>query len=157
MWRAVKGVFGGSGEKEKEEATAVKSREVKRRVTVCGNDEDASSGIVRTEVDVPINRSIASNSHKKLAFILDNVTAMFNLSTLSILSSISTQLQVLTEEECEELIKETEEIGYEPALLNVGQGNQILAPGVSFHLIQSILSSPQHWTGKPDSCIRGES
>ena len=63
----------------------------------------------------------------------------------------------LTEEECEELIKETEEIGYEPALLNVGQGNQILAPGVSFHLIQSILSSPQHWTGKPDSCIRGES
>ena len=84
MWRAVKGVFGGSGEKEKEEATAVKSREVKSRVIVCGNEEEVkgeevSSGIVRSEVDVPINRSIASNSHKKLAFILDNVTAMFNL------------------------------------------------------------------------------
>ena len=91
MWRAVKGVFGGSGEKEKEEGTAVKSKEVKR-VIVCGNaedvkGEDVSSGIVRTEVDVPINRSIASNSHKKLAFILDNVTAIFNLSTSSILSS----------------------------------------------------------------------
>ena len=42
---------------------------------------------------------------------------------------------MLTEEECEELIKETEEIGYEPALLNVGGGNQILAPGVSLNSI----------------------
>ena len=85
-------MFGGSGEKEKGEATAEKSREVKRRVIVCGNGEevkgeDVSSGIVRSEVDVPINRSIASNSLKKLAFILDNVTAIFNLSTSSILSS----------------------------------------------------------------------
>lgn len=93
MWRAVKGVFGGSGEKEKgrkEEATAVKSNEEKGGdVQDCGKDEEEdeeevkgeenSSGIVRIEVDVPINRSIASKSHKKLAFILDNVNAMFNL------------------------------------------------------------------------------
>ena len=87
MWRAVKGVFGGSGEKEKgrkEEATAVKSNEEKGGdVQDCGKgneeekEEDSSNGIVRTEVDVPINRSIASKSHKRLAFILDNVRPQF--------------------------------------------------------------------------------
>ena len=43
-------------------------------------------------------------------------------------------MQVLTEEECGELIKETEEIGYEPALLNIGGGNEVLETRVSLNL-----------------------
>ena len=56
--------------------------------------------IVKSEVLLPIRSSDPGCLEKeKLAFILDNV---------------------LTKEECEELIKETEEAGYEEALLNVG-------------------------------------
>ena len=84
MWRAVKGVFGGD-EKEKagkEETAALKNKEVVVEIDGKGNvryyGETAAKGeekseIVRTEIDLPINSPIASNSQKKLAFLLDNV------------------------------------------------------------------------------------
>ena len=62
MLRAVNRVFGGCVEKGKKEEAEVESTKGEER-----------SGIVRTEVDVPINRSIVSKAHKKLAFIVDNV------------------------------------------------------------------------------------
>ena len=58
--------------------------------------------IVRTEVSLPL---LGEKKDERLAFVLDNV---------------------LTEAECSELIKVTEEQGYEPALLNVGFGEQQL-------------------------------
>ena len=58
--------------------------------------------IVRTEVSLPL---LGAEKDERLAFVLDNV---------------------LTEAECSDLIKVTEEQGYEPALLNVGFGEQQL-------------------------------
>ena len=58
--------------------------------------------IVRTEVSLPL---LGGLKDERLAFILDNV---------------------LTEAECSDLIKITEDKGYEPALLNVGFGEQQL-------------------------------
>ena len=94
MWRAVKGVFGG-GEKEnaiKENDEKVKSKRVvekggegssnvhvqdggkgdKTRYISGGElaGKGEESGIIRTEVDLPL---LVSNSQKKLAFLLDNV------------------------------------------------------------------------------------
>lgn len=60
---------------------------------------------------------------------------------------------MLTEEECEELIKETEEIGYEPALLNVGGGNQILAPGVSLNFVTFDLVRKKRLSENNDIAI----
>ena len=57
-----------------------------------------------------------------------------------------TFVQVLTEEECVQLIKETEDIGYEPALLNIGGGNQRLETGVlvsQIVLVERIFSLPR--------------
>ena len=58
--------------------------------------------IVRTEVSLPL---LGGLKDERLAFVLDNV---------------------LTEAECSDLIKITEDKGYEPALLNVGFGEQQL-------------------------------
>ena len=58
--------------------------------------------IVRTEVSLPL---LGGLKDERLAFVLDNV---------------------LTEAECTDLIKITEDKGYEPALLNVGFGEQQL-------------------------------
>eukprot|EP00092_Neocalanus_flemingeri_P010558 GFUD01011374.1.p1 GENE.GFUD01011374.1~~GFUD01011374.1.p1 ORF type:complete len:247 (+),score=49.68 GFUD01011374.1:116-856(+) len=67
--------------------------------------------IVKTDVTLPENRNSFAPllNQKKLAFVLDHV---------------------LSEEECEALIEETSEKGYEPALLNVGGGAQVLATDV---------------------------
>ena len=59
--------------------------------------------IVKTKVVLPQMRKGITN--EKLAFVLDNV---------------------LSEEECKALIEETQEKGYEAALLNVGYGRQVL-------------------------------
>ena len=84
MWQAVKRVFGGD-EKEKagkEETAAVKKKEVvvekdgKGNVIYYGETAakvEEKSEIVRTEIDLPNISPIASNSQKKLAFLLDNV------------------------------------------------------------------------------------
>ena len=106
MWQGVKGVFGSSDDKagkeetmkskdcEKEEAVESKDR-VKKEEVEAAKGEDISGivrteldvqkivlqRIVRTEVDVPINRSIASGAskvYKKLAFILDNVCSPYS-------------------------------------------------------------------------------
>ena len=62
--------------------------------------------IRKTKVDLPFVRQGGSYStNKKLAFVLDNV---------------------LTDDECKALIEQTEEKGYEEALLNVGNGRQVL-------------------------------
>jgi len=58
--------------------------------------------VVRTEVNLPQGQG-------RLAFILDNI---------------------LTEAECRDLIRRTEDQGYEPALLNVGPGRQELVTDV---------------------------
>ena len=58
--------------------------------------------VVRTEVNLPQGQG-------RLAFILDNI---------------------LTEAECQDLIRRTEDQGYEPALLNVGPGRQELVTEV---------------------------
>ena len=63
--------------------------------------------IVQTEVNLPL--SFGAEKDGRLAFILDNV---------------------LTEAECADLIKITEDQGYEPALINVGGGHQQLCPEV---------------------------
>ena len=147
MWQTVKGVFGGSKKEKagKDNDEKVKSKGVvekggkgfsngqqgggksgKIRHVLGGQptSKEEGSGIIRTEVDLP---QLGSNSQKKLAFLLDNVyshhQSHFKLTNpqLSL-----TFIQVLTEEECVQLIKETEDIGYEPALLNIGAGNQIL-------------------------------
>ena len=77
-------MFGGD-EKEKagkEETAAVKKKEVlvekdgKGNVRYYGETAakvEEKSEIVRTEIDLPNISSIASNSQKKLAFLLDNV------------------------------------------------------------------------------------
>ena len=62
--------------------------------------------IVKTEVSLPL---LGAEKDERLAFVLDNV---------------------LTEAECSDLIKITEEQGYEPALLNVGGGEQQLRTDV---------------------------
>ena len=62
--------------------------------------------IRKTKVDLPpVRRMGTKHTNDKLAFVLDNV---------------------LTEDECKALIEETEEKGYEAALLNVGNGRQVL-------------------------------
>ena len=63
--------------------------------------------IVQTKVNLPL--SFVAEKDDRLAFILDNV---------------------LTEAECADLIKKTEDQGYEPALINVGGGHQQLCPEV---------------------------
>ena len=65
--------------------------------------------ILKTDVNVPIEGNINRQHKNKLAFILDNV---------------------LSEDECKALIDETEEKGYEQALLNVGFGRQVLDTNV---------------------------
>merc|ERR1712012_908236 len=101
MWREVNRVFGGT---EKETKT---KEELSVENAVKENEEKIERGkldgvIVRTEIRLPADET-------KLAFLLDNV---------------------LTDDECRTLIKETESIGYEPALLNIGGGNQVLETGV---------------------------
>ena len=61
--------------------------------------------IVQTKVNLPL--SFGAEKDGRLAFILDNV---------------------LTEAECADLIKITEDQGYEPALINVGGGRQQFRP-----------------------------
>ena len=61
--------------------------------------------IVKTEVKLPLLWNLGNQEDNRLAFILDNV---------------------LTEAECLELIKTTEDQGYEEALVNVGFGQQKL-------------------------------
>ena len=62
--------------------------------------------IVKTDISLP---KIYGEKHNLLAFTLDNV---------------------LSVEECQELIKVTEEAGYELALINTGGGRQGLRPDV---------------------------
>jgi hypothetical protein len=65
-------------------------------------DEEQPRRIVRSDVRVP-------GSENKLAFVLDNV---------------------FSEEECKELIDLAEKKGFDKALLNVGNGQEILAEDV---------------------------
>ena len=76
-------------------------------VTTCQSIQKFEMEIVQTEVSLPL--LFGGEKNKKLAFILDNV---------------------LTEAECSDLIKITEDQGYEPALVNVGGGRQQLLPEV---------------------------
>ena len=67
--------------------------------------------VLKANVNLPL--TFCSEKDGRLAFILDNV---------------------LTEAECSDLIKITEDQGYEPALLNVGGGQQQLCPEVRNNL-----------------------
>ena len=78
--------------------------------------------IVRKDVSLPKIYGIDPKD-PKLAFTLDNV---------------------LTTAECEELIKETEDRGYEQALLNIGGGHQDSEPVESMQDHINNLNSPRN-------------
>ena len=75
-------------------------------VDTCKAVKKLNMNVVRTEVSLPL---LGGLKDERLAFVLDNV---------------------LTEAECSDLIKITEDKGYEPALLNVGFGEQKLRTDV---------------------------
>ena len=110
MWQAVKRVFGGD-EKEKagkEETAAVKNKEVvvekgrKGNVRYYGETAakvEEKSEIVRTEIDLPTIAPIASNSQKKLAFLLDNVQ-LDSMNIIHILSVFQKLSFAQTDQSC---------------------------------------------------------
>ena len=98
--------------------------------------------IVKTEVKLPQLWNLGNHQDNRLAFILDNV---------------------LTESECLEMIKTTEEQGYEEALVNTGFGQQDLRTDVRNSkrcIIDSVEKAewiwgrikdyvPDNWKNKP--------